>query len=96
MLIQVRFSIFYWAEVIKTVNYVLNRLLFSVLGGKIFYILWTGSLLTLKYLKIFGLSVYVYISDYRRKKFDSRAEKMVLVGYMDVMKVYKFFYFVIY
>lgn len=90
MLIQAGLSIGYWAEVINTANYVLNRLPTSSVQGKTPYESWTGRKPSLKHLRVFGAPTYVHVHEAKRSsKFDERSEKMVLVGYMDKLQAYK-------
>lgn len=90
MLLQAGLPIGYWAEAINTANYTLNRLPTSALRGKTPYEAWTGRKPTLRHMHIFGSPAYVHIPENRRSsKFDARADKMVLVGYMDELHAYK-------
>lgn len=76
-----------------TVIYIINRLFFSKLSGKILYEIWTGYKFIFLYIRIFGSSVYLYISELKRIKMDFRSEKLLFVGYADDFKVYKLFNF---
>lgn len=81
----------YWAEAAVTVIYLLNRVVITVLSGKIFYEVFWGRKLSFLYLKVFGFSVFVFISEVKRKKLDDRFRQLVFVGYSEESKVYKLF-----
>jgi len=69
-----------WAEAVNTSVYLLNRRPRELDKG-IPYELWTDKKVTLKHLKRFGSEVFVHVPKQFRSKFESKAKKMVLVGY---------------
>lgn len=70
-----------WAEAVNTAVYVLNRALSSTSNGKTPYEIWTGKAPSVSHLRVFGSTAFVHIDKQFRKKFDSKAKKMILVGY---------------
>lgn len=81
----------FWAEVIVTVIYILNRVVSSVLSGRIFYEAFWGRKSSLLYLRVFGLSVFVYISEVKRSKLDNKFVFLIFLGYFEEFKVYKLY-----
>lgn len=90
MLLQANLLIGYWAEAINTANYILNLLPTSTLQGKTPHEMWTGRKPSIHHLRVFGAPTYAHIHDSKRSsKFDTRAAKLILVGYMDELRAYK-------
>jgi len=77
-----------WAEAVNTSVYLLNRRP-RELDKQIPFELWTGKKLTLNHLKRFGSEVYTHIPKQFRSKFESKAKKMILVGYDGNSKNYR-------
>jgi uncharacterized protein YktB (UPF0637 family) len=76
---------FYWAEVVRTVVYIKNRI-----GDKVSaYEQYFGTKPNLRHLRVFGSIAYVHISKEKRRRLDAKAEKSILVGYSDEQKGYK-------
>lgn len=62
----------------------------SALQGKIPYEAWTGRKPSLRHLRLFGSRAYAHVPEAKKNsKFEARAEKMLLVGYMDELQAYK-------
>lgn len=91
MLLFAGLPISYWAEVVDTATYLINRLPSSKLMGKTPYELWTGYKPSIEHIQVFGSPSYAFIPDHKRKKFDPRSKKLILVGYADELKSYKLF-----
>lgn len=72
-----------WAEAVNASVYVLNCSGTSTVKGKTPYQLWFNKDANLDKLKEFGTIVYTHIPKEKRKKFDKKAVKCVLVGYCD-------------
>ena len=73
-------SLYYWAEVVNTTNYILNKCITSgvhvVTPQERFY----GRKPSLEHLKVFGCLAYVHVSVEVRSKRDPKAEKCVFRG----------------
>lgn len=70
-----------WAEAINTACYVLNRSANSAEKGKTPYELWHGRKGAIHHLHIFGTDCFVHVPKQKRKKWDAKAMKGILVGY---------------
>lgn len=79
-MIQARnLPIFLWAEAVNTTVYVLNRVISSGTDKTPFEM--TAKIPDVSHICVFGSDTFVHIDKQFRKKFDSKAVKMVLVGY---------------
>lgn len=72
-----------WTEAVNASVYVLNRTGTSTIKNKTPYQLWFDKDANIDKIKEFGSTVYVHIPKVKRKKFDKKAIKCVLVGYCD-------------
>lgn len=81
-----------WAEAVHTAAYVLNRTSKSNETGKTPYETWTGKQFDINYLKTFGNPVYVHIPAEKRRKWDPKGERAVMVGYGEDVKGYRIFF----
>lgn len=78
-----------WAEAVNTAVYILNRNGSSSIKGMSPYELWFGKQPDIDHFKIFGSKVYTHIPKQKRKKWDSKAEVRVFVGYCDNTKGFR-------
>lgn len=78
-----------WAEAVNTVVYVLNRTGPSPVANKTPFELWFGKKASINHLKVFGSEAYVHVQKEKRKKWNSKAKKWILVGYCDNTKGYR-------
>ena len=81
-----------WAEAVQTAVYVLNRTGKSNESGKTPFVTWTGKEFNINELRTFGTPVYVHIPKEKRKKWDSKGEKGIMVGYGENVKGYRIFF----
>jgi hypothetical protein len=82
----------FWAEAVNTAVYVKNRSPTAGLSGNTTpYEMWTGRKPNVGHLRIFGSPVMVHVPKQKRRKWDKKATKMLLVGYSDVTKGYRLF-----
>lgn len=79
----------YWGEAIATAAYLQNRLP-SRSVSKTPFELWKGKKPDFSHLRIFGCEAFVHIPDSKRGKLDSKAEKLIFVGYECGSKAYRF------
>ena len=71
-----------WAEAVLTAAYIRNRIPNNRTGKDVTpFELWHGSKPDISHLRVFGSAAYVHIPDCKRKKFDAKSRKAVLVGY---------------
>lgn len=78
-----------WAEAAYTAVYLINRSPSSRLSGKIPEEMWSERKVSYKHLRIFGCEVHAHINAHKRKKLDSKSEKLLFVGYEDNVKGYR-------
>lgn len=78
-----------WREVIHTIVYTLNRVLFINKFGKTSYELWYGRIPYVKYFKVFGSKCYIRRDEGNLGNFDSRADEGICPGYSTKTKSYK-------
>lgn len=89
MLLDANMEKRYWGEAIAAAAYVQNRLP-SRSVEKTPFELWNGEKPDLGHLRVFGCDAFVYIPDAKRRKMQSRAEKLTFVGYACGSKAYRF------
>ena len=85
MLEEKRLPKFYWAEAVKTAIYIQNWIKDKVLAHELYF----GTKPNLRHLRVFGSITYVHVPKEKRRKLDAKAEKCILVGYLDEQKGYK-------
>ena len=76
---------FYWAEAVRTVVYIQNRIGDKVSAHELYF----GTKPNLRHLRVFGSIAYVHVLKEKQRKLDTKAEKCILVGYSDKQKGYK-------
>jgi hypothetical protein len=79
----------YWAEVVGTTCYLVNRSPSSAVDDKTPPEVWSGKKLSLKHLKVFGCDGYVHVLKENRCKMDKKAETCIFIGHKDGVKGYK-------
>lgn len=80
----------YWAEALATAAYIVNRSPTKSLQGKTPYEMWKGKKPNLSHMRIFGSEAMVHVPKEKRQKWDKKAAKMILVGYCENSKGYRF------
>ena len=81
----------FWAEAVNTAAYLRNRSIAAGLNNKTPYEVWNDLKPDLRHLKIFGSTVMVHVPQNKRRKFDKKSEKMILVGYGETVKGYRLY-----
>jgi hypothetical protein len=81
MHLQSRLPKQFWAEVVNTATYLINRGPSKPLDLAIPEEIWTGKEVKLSHLKVFGCVSYVHVSDHARNKLDAKSVKCTLVAY---------------
>ena len=79
----------FWAEVVMTSCYLINRSPSSALGDKTPHEVCHGKKPSLRHLRVFGCEAYVHVPKEKRTKLDYKAHKCIFVGYGDSIKGYK-------
>jgi len=83
---------YFWADVVSTTCYVLNRMLIMPILKITPYELFKGRKPNVTYLKIFGCTCFVLNNGKENLgKFDSKADKAIFLGYSLTSKVYRVF-----
>ena len=78
----------FWAEAVNTSVYLKNRSAASGLQ-KTPYEIWTGEKPDVSSLRIFGSTVMVHIPKEKRRKWDKKSAKQILIGYSENVKGYR-------
>lgn len=81
-----------WAEAVNTAVYILNRTSSTSNTLATPYEVWHGNKPDVAHLRVFGSDVYTYVDRQFRGKFDSKAEKGILVGYEGDSSNYRIYY----
>lgn len=81
-----------WGEAINTAAFVINRTGKSRVSEKSPYEVWFGKKFDINQLKPFGTPVYAHIPKEKRKKWDSKGERGVMVGYGETVKGYRIYF----
>ncbi|GBP75030.1 Retrovirus-related Pol polyprotein from transposon TNT 1-94 [Eumeta japonica] len=79
----------FWAEATNTAVYLQNRIGAATLDNKTPFELWTGSKPDISHIRIFDSTVMVHVAKEKRRKWDKKAVKCILMGYPDNIKGYR-------
>lgn len=79
-----------WAEAVNTTVYVQNRL-HGKTTSKTPFESWYLRKPDVSHFRIFGSYAYVHIPKTLRQKLDAKSQKLLLVGYSETQKAYRFF-----
>ena len=71
----------FWAELINTASYILNRTSQSGVKDKVPYEVWYKKKPNISHLRVIGSTCYAHVSKKNRKKMDKKAIKGILMGY---------------
>ena len=80
---------YFWAEVINTDCYVLNRVLIRSYLNKTSYKLWKYRKLNIGYYKVFGCKYFILNTKYYLGKFDLKYDVGIFLRYSNLRKVYR-------
>ena len=81
----------FWAEAISTACYLRNRTQTAGIKEATPYEVWYGRKPDLSHLRIFGCAAYALVRDFQRKKWDSKAQKMIFIGYSRSAKGFRLY-----
>jgi hypothetical protein len=79
----------FWTHAMHTIVHIQNIVMRRKNIDKTPYELWKGKSKNVKHFIVFGRKCYIKREDGRLRKFDSRVDKGVLVGYSSTRKAYK-------
>ena len=83
---------YFWADVVHTICYTLNRVLIRSILKKTPYELYKGRKPNISYLRVFGCKCYVLNNGIDSLgKFDAKADEAIFLGYSLYSKAYKVF-----
>jgi len=82
---------YFWAEVVATVVYIMNRTPTATVHGMTPEEKFTGNKLDVSHLRVFGCITYVHVPNEKRSKLDPKANKCIFIGYSLEQKIYKCF-----
>ncbi|KAL0882308.1 hypothetical protein ABMA27_000825 [Loxostege sticticalis] len=90
MLLNANLPKHYWAEAIHTAAYTINRSPTRSLSFKTPEEMWSGQKPNVSHMRTFGCDAMVHLPKEKRKKWDSKAQKMIFIGYCENSKGYRF------
>jgi hypothetical protein len=70
-----------WTQVVHTLVHIQNIVILRNNTDKTPYELWKGRPANVKHFRVFGIKCYIKREDGRMRRFDSRVDKGILVGY---------------
>lgn len=91
MLHRASMPAYMWGAAVLAAVYLENRTVSKACGGKTPFEALSGKAPSVGHLRVFGCAAYRHIVHGRDGKFGPRAEKLVLVGYVEGMKNYRLF-----
>ena len=74
-------SLQFWAKVVDTIVYLINKGPLSSLDGGIPEEAWIGKSLNYSFLKIFGCEAFSHIDKENRTKLEAKSRKCTFIGY---------------
>lgn len=89
MLLNAKLQKQYWAEAVSTAAYITNRCPTRALAFLTPEEMWSGKKPDITNMRIFGCDAMVHIPREKSKKWDSKANKMTFIGYMENTKGYR-------
>ncbi len=81
----------FWAEVVNTAVYILNRSPTKAILNRTPYEAWHHRKPQVQQFRIFGCIAYAHIDDQQREKFDHKGEKYIFTRYSDESKGYRLY-----
>ena len=81
----------FWAEALSTAVYLHNRSPTTSLKDKTPYEAWFGHKPDVNHLRVFGCDTYAHVPKDERRKIDSKAKKVIFLGYGDGIKGYRLY-----
>ena len=91
MLLNSKVNVSFWDKAVKTIVYLLNRSPTKANGSLTPEELFTGQILDLSHLRVFGCLSFVHIPSNNQDKLNKRANEGLMMGYDNSTKGYKVF-----
>ena len=82
---------YFWAEVVNTSCYILNKVLIRPSLDKTSYKLWKNKKLNISYFKVFGSKCFIVNTKDNLGKFDAKSNVGIYLGYSSSSKAYRVF-----
>jgi hypothetical protein len=79
----------FWTQAVHIAVHIQNKVMLRNNTDKTPYELWKGRPTNVKHFRVFGSKCYIKREDGRMRKFESRVDKGILVGYSSTRKEYK-------
>ena len=79
----------FWAEIVNTTGFIINRSPSLAIDFKIPEEVWSGRLMGYSSLKIFGCPAYVHVQSGEHSKLDLKSRKCVFLGFEKDVKGYR-------
>lgn len=89
MLLNAKLQKHYWAEAVSTAAYITNRCPTRALAFLTPEEMWSGKKPDITHMKIFGCEVMVHVPKEKAKKWDSKTNKLIFIGYGEQTKGYR-------
>jgi hypothetical protein len=89
MLMDSKLTYIYWTQAVHTTVHIQNRVMLRNNTDKTPYELWKGRPANVKHFGVFGSKCYIKRENGRMRKFGSRVDKGIFVGYSSTRKAYK-------
>jgi hypothetical protein len=80
-----------WTHAVHSIVDIQNKVMLINNNDKTPYDLWKERPINVKHFRVFGRKYYIKREDDRMRKFDSRVDKGVLVGYSSTRKAYMYY-----
>jgi len=81
----------YWAKVVATALYIMNRCPTKSVGNEFPQEAWTRMKHNMVHLNFFGCVTYAHVPNELRKKLDNKGHKCIFIGYSEDTKAYKLY-----
>jgi transposase InsO family protein len=91
MLMDSKLTDIFWTQTVHIAVHIQNKVMLRNNNNKTPYELWKGRPANVKHFRVFGSKCYIKREDCRMGKFDSRVDKVILVGYSSTRKAYKYY-----
>ena len=91
MLAEAKLPRKFWAEAVSTAVYLRNRSPVTAVSGMTPFEALTGDKPCVDILRVFGCLAYVHVPKDKRRKFDSKSKRCILLGYGSETKAYQLY-----
>jgi hypothetical protein len=82
---------YFWAEMVVTTIYIMNRTFTTIVHGMIFEEKLISKKLDVLHLRVFGYIAYVHVLNEKTSKIDPKVDKCIFIGYSLKQKGYRCF-----